>query len=81
MRTAFTALMMEAVRTSGTSVYFHETTRRYIPESCHLHRLWSEFLFFLSLQNGISYTKQTKDMNHNFWKSTLRPIISPTLPI
>jgi len=30
-------LMMEAVRTSETSVYFHETTRRYVPESCHLH--------------------------------------------
>jgi hypothetical protein len=24
---------MEAVRTPETSVYFHETTRRYIPES------------------------------------------------
>jgi hypothetical protein len=30
------ALMMEAVRTSETSVYFNETTGRYIPESCHL---------------------------------------------
>jgi hypothetical protein len=28
---------MEAVRTSKTSVYFNETTRRYIPESCRLH--------------------------------------------
>jgi hypothetical protein len=28
-------LLMEAVRTSETSVYFHETTRHYIPESCH----------------------------------------------
>jgi hypothetical protein len=28
--------MMEAVRTSETTVYFDETTRRYIPESCHL---------------------------------------------
>jgi hypothetical protein len=26
---------MEAVRTSETSVYFNETTRRCIPESCH----------------------------------------------
>jgi hypothetical protein len=36
----FTALMMEAVRTSDTSVYLNETTRRYIQESfplleCH----------------------------------------------
>jgi hypothetical protein len=31
------ALMMEAVRTSETSVYFSETTRRLFPESWHLH--------------------------------------------
>jgi hypothetical protein len=30
------ALMIEAVRTYEMSVYFHETTRCYIPESCHL---------------------------------------------
>jgi hypothetical protein len=35
--TAMIALIMEAVRTSETSVYFKETTWRYIPESCHLH--------------------------------------------
>jgi hypothetical protein len=34
---AMNALMMEAVRTSETSIYFNETTRRYIPEGCHLH--------------------------------------------
>jgi hypothetical protein len=28
---------MEAVRTSETSVYFHETTRRYTPERYHLY--------------------------------------------
>jgi len=28
--------MMEAVRTSETSVYSNETTRRYIPEGSHL---------------------------------------------
>jgi hypothetical protein len=28
---------MEAVRTSETSVYYKETTRRNIPESYHLH--------------------------------------------
>jgi hypothetical protein len=32
-------LVMEAVRISETSVYFKETTRRCIPESClHTHR-------------------------------------------
>jgi hypothetical protein len=30
----FIPLTMEAVRTSETSVYFTETTRRYIPEGC-----------------------------------------------
>jgi hypothetical protein len=32
----FIALVMQGVRTSETSVYFNESTRRYIPESCHL---------------------------------------------
>jgi hypothetical protein len=31
------ALMMEAVRTSETSVYSNETARRYIPEGSNLH--------------------------------------------
>jgi hypothetical protein len=31
------ALMMEAVCTSETSVYYNETTRRSIPEGYHLH--------------------------------------------
>jgi hypothetical protein len=31
------ALMTVAARTSKTSVYLNETTRRYIPEVCHLH--------------------------------------------
>jgi hypothetical protein len=31
------ALMMEAVRTSETSVHLNVTTRRYIPEDCKLH--------------------------------------------
>jgi hypothetical protein len=29
--------LMEAVRTSETSVCFKETTRRYIPEGCYFH--------------------------------------------
>jgi hypothetical protein len=31
------ALMMEAVSTSETSVNFHQTTRRNIPQDSHLH--------------------------------------------
>jgi hypothetical protein len=34
---AIIALMMEAVRTSKTSVNFNVTTRRYIPEDPKLH--------------------------------------------
>jgi hypothetical protein len=34
---AIIALMMEAVRTSETSVNFNVTTRRYIPEDTKLH--------------------------------------------
>jgi hypothetical protein len=37
MHTASIALMMEAVRTSKTSVYSNDTTGRYINLSCHLH--------------------------------------------
>jgi hypothetical protein len=31
------ALMMEAARTSETSVHFYQTTRRYNPKDSHLH--------------------------------------------
>jgi hypothetical protein len=34
---AMIALMMEAVRTSETSVYLYETTQVNIPGGCHLH--------------------------------------------
>jgi hypothetical protein len=35
--TALTTLMMEMVVTSETSVSFSKTTRRSIPEGCHIH--------------------------------------------
>jgi hypothetical protein len=38
----FIALMMEAVRTSETSVYFNNTTLHYIPEDCDLNNLRRE---------------------------------------
>jgi hypothetical protein len=31
------ALMMEAMGTSETSVYFNEATQHYTPEGCHIH--------------------------------------------
>jgi hypothetical protein len=39
VRTASTITMItETVRTSETSVFFSETTRRCIPEGCNLHK-------------------------------------------
>jgi hypothetical protein len=38
--------MMDAIRTSETSVYSNETTRRYIPQSFHLHARRRENLNF-----------------------------------
>jgi hypothetical protein len=38
------ALMMEAVRTSKTSMYFYETIRCYIPDGCHHHHLTVDLL-------------------------------------
>jgi hypothetical protein len=34
---------METVRTSETSVYLYEATRRYIPEGCHLRIIVNSF--------------------------------------
>jgi hypothetical protein len=37
-------LVMEAVRTSETSVYFNETTRRYISEGYPVYK-WNAYIF------------------------------------
>jgi hypothetical protein len=44
-----TACIIRAVHTSETSVYLNETTRRYIPEGCHLHKKCSSFAIFCVL--------------------------------
>jgi hypothetical protein len=36
LKSVIRALMIKAVRTSETSVYFNGTTRRNIPEGCHI---------------------------------------------
>jgi hypothetical protein len=41
---------MKAVRTSEKTVYFHETTQRYTPESCHLLDNKLDLLLQTSLQ-------------------------------
>jgi hypothetical protein len=38
--------MMEAARTSETSVNFYQTTRRNIPEDSHLQRIWNFPLWY-----------------------------------
>jgi hypothetical protein len=53
-RGAMLALIMDVIRTSETSVYFHETTKPYVPENCHLQ---TEICFHLGSfhQNGVHY--------------------------
>jgi hypothetical protein len=49
MRTAsIIALMMNAVCTSETSVHSSETSRRYIPEYCHLYISFILFVVYLT---------------------------------
>jgi hypothetical protein len=67
------ALMMKAVPTSETSVYFHETLRRYIPECCHLHTRRRENL--KSNLTLIVYRKRIIKMqliNKKFWEELTR---------
>jgi hypothetical protein len=40
------SLTMDAVRTSETSFYSSETTRRYIPEASHLHDIYCLLLAY-----------------------------------
>jgi len=42
-------MLMEAVRTSETSVYSNETARRYIPESSHLQEIILNFFSGLAV--------------------------------
>jgi hypothetical protein len=39
------ALMLEAIRTSKTSLNFHQTKQRYNPEGSHLHARRREMTF------------------------------------
>jgi hypothetical protein len=45
--------MMEAVRTSETSVYFYETTQRCIPQASYLHTSFCNNLKFDFLKVGL----------------------------
>jgi hypothetical protein len=78
------ALMMEAVRTSETSVNFYQTTRRDVPEGCHLHTHRRENLksqnawrsSWHSVQLGLYWTERTKN---KIAKQLLEQILKPNL--
>jgi hypothetical protein len=65
-------LVMKAVRTSKTSVYFNETTRCHSPEGCHVQQnylasllLYSDHRPFLHKCDQMSVLNNNKDNNNN----------------
>jgi hypothetical protein len=52
--TDFSALMMDPAHTSETSVYFSDTTRRYIPEGCLYARRRENLKSNPQIQNAAS---------------------------
>jgi hypothetical protein len=52
MKMTVFSLMVEAVRTSETSIDFYDFTRRNIPEHSHLHTLCYENLKYQLTQNS-----------------------------
>jgi hypothetical protein len=59
--------MMEAVRTSETSVYLNETTRRYIPEDSKLHTRRRE-----NLKSHTNFLPRSLKLGH----ATLRIVVA-----
>jgi hypothetical protein len=57
------ALMMGAIHTSETSVYFNETTRRYILESCHLHTSHTLVAKWFIIYEKVIYMRMIKYTN------------------
>jgi hypothetical protein len=54
--------MMEAVRNSETSLHFNDTTRRSIPEGCHLHTRRRENLKSHDALSSSFYTESNDKM-------------------
>jgi hypothetical protein len=60
-------LMLEAVRTSETSVDICLNTRQYIPENCELHKVSCDS-FTATNKNKVAYSKETVKCRHLiFW--------------
>jgi hypothetical protein len=57
-----TAMMMEAARASETSVYFNETTWRYVQEGCRLQTLRCENLKSHLAKSGTLYQLNNSSM-------------------
>jgi hypothetical protein len=60
--------LMEVVRISETSVYFNETTRRYIPEGCHHTRRCENLKPCTTLFTRVPYLRLVHV--HNWKRST-----------
>jgi hypothetical protein len=61
----YIALMIEALRTSETSVYSNKPTRRYIPESSNIQiKIWSQCMWVLcSMTPCTSNSKNVRRKN------------------
>jgi len=55
--------MLEAVRTSETSVHFYKTIQRHIPEGCHLVIMMMIFIMMIMIKTTIKLL-QTADLTH-----------------
>jgi hypothetical protein len=53
------ARMLETVRTCETSVYFYDTTRRHIPDRCHLHCFYLTYTSVTCIIHGCGYSLQS----------------------
>jgi hypothetical protein len=77
------ALMMQAARTSETSVNFYQTTRRYNPEDRHLHTRRRENLKSNHMQHWYCDKRSTTSdhMGHTGYLNTFQGIPSDMLHI
>jgi hypothetical protein len=69
----FIALMMEAVRTFETSVYFDKIICCYVPEGCRLHTRRSENLKYeiSLLSNNYSFMASSVGISGFDWRTVI----------
>jgi hypothetical protein len=71
LKIALIALTMEAVSASKTSFYFYKTTRRNIPECCHLYILASVRTLNLSYVPVIHYLLPICSQTNTFRRNNI----------